>query len=73
MLAAVMLRAVQDLAQKSEAEREELLRKAGAAEETFADVHKMLLSLPHVHLTNVRAYVEEEDDVKEMDVLTVEV
>ena len=64
---------VQDLAQKSEAEREDLLRKAGAAEETFADVHKMLLALPHVHLSNVRAFVEEEDDVKEMDVLTVEV
>jgi hypothetical protein len=64
---------VQDLAKKSEAEREEVLRKAGAAEESFADVHKMLLALPHVHLNNVRAYVEEEDDIKEQDVLTVEV
>lgn len=68
-----MMCAVQDLARKSEEEREALLRKAGAAEETFADVHKMLMSLPHVHLSNVRAFVEEEEDVKEMDVLTVEV
>jgi hypothetical protein len=64
---------VQDIAKKSEAEREEVLRKAGAAEEMFADVHKMLLSLPHVHLNNVKAFVEEEDDIKEQDVLTVEV
>lgn len=64
---------VQDLARKSEAEREEMLRKAGAAESSFADVHKMLLSLPHVHVNNVRAFVEEEDDIKEQDVLTVEV
>ena len=63
----------QDLAQRSESEREELLRQAGAAEETFADVHKMLMSLPHVHINNARAYVEEEDDIKEQDVLTVEV
>jgi hypothetical protein len=63
---------VQDLAARPVGERVELLTKSGAPEAALADGRKMLLSLPHVHVTRVKAFVEEEDDIKEGDVLTVQ-
>jgi hypothetical protein len=48
-----------------------VLRDVGLSSAQVEDARKLLLSLPHVHITEVRAFVEEEEDIKEGDHLTV--
>lgn len=35
------------------------------------DVAKVLVSLPHVHVTHVKVFVDGEDDIKEQDLVSV--
>ena len=62
---------VQDLTSLPAADRDAALSAAGVPAATVAEVQKMLLAMPHMHITQVRAFVEEEDDIKEGDLLTV--
>lgn len=62
---------LQDLTALSAAERDAALLAAGVTATDVAEVRKMLLAMPHLHITAVRAFVEEEEDIKEGDLLTV--
>lgn len=64
---------LQDLAKLTEAERRSALAQCGVAEGDAGDVEKMLLSLPHVHVTAVKVFVDGEDDIKEGDMVTIQV
>jgi hypothetical protein len=64
---------VQALAKLGKPQRSSVLQAAGAAPHTVADVERALLSLPHAHIMRVRARVDGEEDMKEQDLLTVEV
>lgn len=64
---------LQDLAALSAADRDAALAAANVAAGDITEVQKMLLAMPHVHITRVSAFVEEEDDIKEGDLLTVHV
>jgi hypothetical protein len=63
----------QELAKLGEEERSSVLQACGVPAEKVADTEKTLLSLPDVHITAVKAFVEGEEDVKEQDMLTVQV
>lgn len=64
---------MQDLVKLSEEERSAKLCECGVAESALPAIQKMLLSLPHAHITSVKAFVDGEEDIKEQDMLTVRV
>ena len=64
---------MQDFAKLPEAERRSALAQCGVADDAAGDVEKMLLSLPHVHVTAVKVFVDGEDDIKEGDMVTIQV
>ena len=64
---------MQELAKLEPARRGEILTEAGVAAGDQRDVERSLLALPHAHITKVEAFVDGEDDIKEHDLLTVQV
>lgn len=66
-------RHVQELARLSEKDRSNMLQASGVPPAALPGIQQTLLSLPQAHITAVKCFVDGEDDIKEQDMLTVQV
>jgi hypothetical protein len=64
---------MQDLAKLPEARRKEVLGGCGVPASAVADIDKTLSTLPHIHITAVKVFVDGEEDIKEGDMITIQI